>query len=91
MWSRQSDFALSCIPQKTCRHTHTDKHLAKGALPQDFAQLELPRVSLLRALLDVVGDADLLDGHVILHSRTRTKGERISLALAPDDSLLSCG
>lgn len=66
-------------------HTQTDTHLAKGALSQDFAQLKLSRVGLLRAFFDVVGDADLLDGHVIL----LTQGERISLASAPDDSLLS--
>lgn len=41
-------------------------HLAKGALSQDFAELELSWVGLLGPLLHVVRDVDLLDWHVIL-------------------------
>lgn len=42
------------------------RYLAKGPLPQDFEQLELRSISLLRALLDHMGDVDLLDVSIFL-------------------------
>lgn len=43
-------------------------YLAKGSLSQNFEQFKLRGVSLLRALLDNMGDVDLLDVSIFLKS-----------------------
>lgn len=58
------------------KRTMTDKrssrmsmcYLAKGSLSQNFEQFKLRGVSLLRALLDNMGDVDLLDVSIFLKS-----------------------
>lgn len=68
--------ALSAAPadgyfNTSARHTCTEHHLAKGALSQDFAELELPRIPLFRPLLHMMSDVDLFDGRIILqHKQT---------------------
>lgn len=61
----------------THTHSHTKKKrstdLPEGALTQDLAQLKLLGVGLLRALFNVMRDADLLHRHVILRSNTQQK------------------
>lgn len=50
--------------------------LAEGALTQDLAQLELLRVSLLRALFNMMRDADLLHRHVVLKNNKHRAMEK---------------
>lgn len=45
------------------------RYLAEGSLSQHLEQLELGGVGLLRALLDHVGDVDLLDVSIFLQKQ----------------------
>lgn len=61
--------AHSATPADRLRHKH---HLPKGALSQDFTELELPRIGLFWPLLHMMSDVDLFDGHIILQHKHTT-------------------
>lgn len=48
-------------------------YFAKRSLPQNFEQFKLRGVGLLRALLDDVGDVDLLDVSIFLRRSKQMK------------------
>lgn len=55
------------------------RYLAEGSLSQNLEQLELGGVGLLRALLDHVGDVDLLDVSIFLQKQGEETDQKLQI------------
>lgn len=55
------------------------RYLAEGSLSQHLEQLELGGVGLLRALLDHVGDVDLLDVSIFLQKQGEETDQKLQI------------